>query len=428
MLPTVLADYAGLLDLHDRTEVRARTTQQLVAPAGLPTNAQTNIGLDLFTQPTIRVRLFDRQWAFEAAYAPSFTFPDLELGFTPSILQIGELHVGWVDRFVTVGLTQNVTYGQLNTAYFVPTAMQQPIPGQPPMIAATPAPVTVDYLGSRSALTVAARLDRRSLLSLSGEYDVYGGTNTVSRITVPQQYGPRANATYSYLVSRRDQLLTTALFQSTEFRGLQCVPPGGSLAASFACSPESRIIQGQETLRHRLARNIDFAAGVGMAAAVARLQNNQPFGTTYYPTGEAVLTVAFARPSEEVFGARPHEPEDRAPMVASTLRLATRVAPLVDIRTGNVSNAVVTEGSLVVPLSTVLAFSGGAGFLQYVPTGSAGAVTLFHTEAEVDFVADSDVTLSLGERGIWQQQNGFGTFVTTYGFLAVTLRAPRFTF
>jgi hypothetical protein len=428
MLPIVLADYAGVLDLHDRTEVRARTTQELAAPAGFPTNSQTNIGLDVFTQPTTRVRLFDRQWTFEAAYAPSFTFPDLELGFTPSILHLGDLHIGWADRFVSVGLTQSITYGQLNSAFFVPTSMQQPIPGQPPMIAATPVPVSVDYIGSRSAGNVTVRLGRRSLLSMSGEYDVYGGTNAVSRLTVPQQYGPRANVTYSYLLSRRDQLLTTALFQSTNFLGLQCLPPDGNPAATFACSPESRIVQGQETYRHRVARNIDFAAGMGLAASVSRLQNDQPFVTTYYPTGEGVLTVAFARPSEEVFGRPPHQPEDRAAVVASTLRLAARVAPLVDIRTGKVSNAVVTEGALVVPVSNLVAFQTGAGFLQYVPTGSVGAVTLFHTEAEVDFVADSDVTFSIGERGIWQQQNGFGTFVSTYGFVAATVRAPRFTF
>lgn len=428
MLPAtvVAADYAGTLDLFDCTEFRVRTTQELDTAPGYPANTLTQVGYDLFTQPTARAQVFDRRWHFELTYAPSFTFPDLELGFTPTILQVGDAHVSWHDRFVTVSLTQGASYGQLNGAYIAPTATQPAAAGQPPVITAAPAPTTIDYLASRSAGSVAFLLDRRNRVSASAEYDVIGGTNAASRVTVPEQYGPRANATYAYLASRRDQLLTIALFQSTDFLGLQCLPPDGNPAALFSCSPQSRIFQGGEALRHQITRRASISLGAGLAASVSRLQTEGQFQTAYYPTGEALLAVDFNRPVEEVF-ATPGGAGGPA-MVASTLRLSARLAPLVDIRTGNVYNAAAAEGSLVVPASMRLAFHASGGFLQYLPTGSVGAVTLVHSEAEVAYAVDPYVSLAVGERGIWQQQDGFGTFVSTYGYVAVTVAEPRFTF
>ncbi len=162
-----------------------------------------------------------------------------------------------------------------------------------------------------------------------------------------------------------------------------------------------------------------------MAASVARLQRDEPFQTTVYPTGDALLSVDLQHsPAEAPGTGAPGNPA----MLASTLRISGHLAPLTDIRTGNVYNAVAAEASLVVPASMRVAFRAGGGFLQYLPSDSVGAVTLVHTEAEVDFAAAREVTFALGERGIWQQQNGFGAFVSTYGFLAVTLSEPRFTF
>jgi hypothetical protein len=428
MLPAtvVAADYAGTLDLLDRTEFRVRTTQEVDTVPGFPNNTQTAVGYDLFTQPTIRARVLDRRWDFELSYAPSFTFADLELGFTPTILHIGDTRVGWHDRFVTVTLMQGASYGQLNGAYIAPTSTQQLVPGQPPIVMAAPAPTTVDYLASRTTGSIGVRLDRRNLVTASGEYDVIGGTNAVSRLTVPEQSGPRANATYEYIASRRDQLLTTALFQSTDFLGLQCLPSDGNAAALYSCSPQSRIFQGGEAVRHRITRRASVSLGAGFAASVSRLQTEGPFQTAYYPTGEALLTVDLQRPPEGALGMPAQEGGQAT--VASTLRVSARLAPLVDIRTGNVYNAAAAEGSFVVPASARLAFHASGGFLQYLPSGSVGAVTLVHSEAEVAYAVDPYVSLALGERGIWQQQIGFGTFVSTYGYLAVTVREPRFTF
>ncbi len=433
MLPAavVAADTMGTLDLLDRTEFRLRTTQEVDAPPGLPADTATVVGYDLFTQPTINARLFDRRWDFRLSYAPSFTLPDLELGFTPMILQLGVASVGWHDRFVTVGFTQSTSYGELNGAYIAPTAAQEPIPGQPPVITAAPAPTTIDFLDTRTAGALGLRLDRRDRITASAEYYVTGGTNAASRLVVPEEYGPRANATYEYLASRRDQLLTTALFQGADFLGLQCLPADGNAAALFPCSPQSRILQGGEALRHRITRTATVSAGAGMAASWSRLQTAGAFQTTFYPTAEALLSLDFDRPSEEVFGtpaASAAGASEGGQIVASTLRLSGSLAPLVDIRTGNVYNALAVEGSLVVPASTRVAFQASGGFLQYLPTGSPGAVTLAHTEAEIDYAVDPYVILALGERGIWQEQIGFGAFVSSYGYVAVTLREPRFTF
>jgi hypothetical protein len=423
------ADVAGTVDLLDRTELRLRTTQELNAPAGFPNTAQTNLGLDFFTQPTIRVNLLERRWYLEASYGPSFTFPELEQGFTPTVLQVGDVHASWHDRDTTLSATQAASYGQLNGAYLAPQSLQQPIPGQPPIVTATPQPVTIDYLVSRTVGALGVRLDAHDQMTASAEYDVVGGTNAVSRVTVPEQHGPRGNVTYEHIFDRRDAILTTALYQHTTFVGLLCLPPTGpspSAPTGFPCTPDSHIFQAGEALRHRITRQAAISVGAGVAAAIARMQAFQSYGTTFYPTGQALISYDFPRPSAEAYGTGLHAAEEV--LLASTLRISGTLAPVVDIRTGNVYNAVAADGSLVVPASKLVAFRAGGGVLQYVPSGSAGAVSLVHSEAEIDFAADRTVTFALGERGIWQQQNGFGTFLSSYGFLAVTLRGPRATF
>jgi hypothetical protein len=428
MLPAavLVADYRGTLDLLDRTEMRLRTTQELAAPAGIVTNAQTDVGYDIFTQPTIRANVTDRRWTFGASYAPSFTFPELETGFTPVILNTGDAHVAWLDRVVTASFTQTASYGQLNGAYLAPVAAQVPVPGQPPVVTAVPAPVTIKYVASRTTGSLGIRLDPRNQVTASAEYDVTGGTDTPSRLVVPEQYGPRANVTYEYLFSQRDALLTTALYQNTAFNGLQCLPANGNPNALFACSPENHIFEAGEAMRHRITREAAIALGAGVASSVSRQQDFEPFQTTFYPTGEALFSLAFARPSEEAYGS-PSADGDAA-ILASSLRISGRLAPLVDIRTGNVYNAVDVEGGLVVPASMRVALRVSSGYLQYLPAGSTGAVSLVHGDAEIDFAPARTVTFALGDRIVWQEQIGYGTFLSSYGFLAVTVREPRLTF
>jgi hypothetical protein len=420
------ADYAGTIDLIDRTEFRVRTTEEVAVPTPLVANTNANVGYDLFTQPILRVRLYERTWELEASYAPSFTFADLEFGFTPTILHSGDLRAAWRDRFVTLGVIQAISYGQTNGAYVVPNATQQPAPGQPPLVTAALTPTTIDYIASRSGGSVGVRVGRRDVILASAEYDINGGTNAASRAVAPEQSGPRANVAYEYAISRRDQVLTNALFQGTDFIGLQCLPPDGNPNAFFSCAPQSRIFEVGEALHHLITRRAYVSVGAGFAATMSRLQTEGTWQTAYYPTGEAVLSIDFPAPSGEAYGVPVSQ--GGHPMMASTLRLSGRLGPLVDIRTGDVFNSVGAEGSFAVPASQQVAFQTSAGFLQYLPTYAAGAVSLAHSEVEVDYALDPFVSFALGGRGVWQSQNGFGAFVSTYAYVALTVREQRFTF
>ena len=159
------ADYAATLDLSDSTEIRARTTQQIWAPADQPIPPlTTDLGIDLYTQPQARLRVDDRVWEWVVVYTPWLLLPDLELGVTPQLYQVGSASVAWHDRRVRLMIGEDASYGLLNSASLPPA---QAVPGQPPTIQPAPAPATLLLESSRSYVTASVHETRRTSFDTS---------------------------------------------------------------------------------------------------------------------------------------------------------------------------------------------------------------------------------------------------------------------
>src|SRR5579863_1441809 len=112
------ADYAATMDLSGRSEIRARTTQQISVPTDQPIPTQTTpFGLDVYTLLQVRLHVDDRVWEWLVVYSPWLMLPDLELGVTPQVFQVGGGSVAWHDRLVRLTIGEDGSYGQINSAY-----------------------------------------------------------------------------------------------------------------------------------------------------------------------------------------------------------------------------------------------------------------------------------------------------------------------
>jgi hypothetical protein len=403
------ADIAGTLDLADTSEVRVRSTPALgFAGATAPPNTPPAHGLDVITRPEAHLHLGDRRWDYAISYSASFLAPDLEAGFTPQLLQLGSVRVGWRDRGVAIGVQQDGTYGVENSAYLIPTL--QPTPGQPTPPQALAQASTITFAYSRSLVDTEVKFDRRTLGKATVEYLVSGGLDATSQLVLPQMHGPRATVLVDHAASRTDHLLTTALAQEGDFSPAPCLNTID--APGTTCQNTDRLAQITEALRHTLSRTESFSGTVGAAAAAVRFHPYTPFQTSYFPVVETTYTRTFAR--------------------GGTLTLFARVAPYVDLLTAAVLNTAQGEVRLLYPVSPLLALHLDATVSQSLPVTDPAALTGARGDVSIDFHVSRHVDVGFGERWFWQESHataGSATMLASaYGFLAVTVhdRTLRF--
>jgi hypothetical protein len=403
------ADYAATLDLSDRSEVRARTTQQLSAPPDQPIPPQlTPLGIDVYSLLQARLHVDDRVWEWVVGYAPWIMLPDLELGVTPQVYQVGSASVAWHDRLVKVTLGEDASYGQINSAYLTPAAV---VPGQPPTIQPAAEPATIFVESSRSYVTSSVRVNRRAALTLGVEYLFSGGADAASRAVIPFQQGPHAWGSFDYDVTRVDRLTTYASFQRADFMTAPCVTvPGQTVAPGAQCAPQDVVALAEETLTHKLSRTAGLVLGAGGAFATERLTQDVPYGTTFFPVADASLQVQFGYERRSMF------------------QIYARLAPYVNMLDGIVANNLIGEASLRDQLTRRVVVRVLVGAAQMLPTDTPAATGLVRGEVELDYLASPWLELAVGERGFWQNELGLGTFVSTFGFVGVTVREPTLHF
>jgi hypothetical protein len=403
------ADYAATLDLSDRSEVRARTTQQISSPNDQPIPPQTSVlGVDLYTQPQARLHVSDRVWDWLVAYTPWLMLPDIELGVTPQVYQVGSASVAWHDRRLRLTLGEDASYGLVNSAYLTPA---QVVPGQPPTVQPAAEPATLLLESSRSYLTVAVRATRRAAFTVGVEYLLSGGVDNASRAVIPFQQGPRAWGAFDYDVARTDRLTTFASVQRADFVTAPCVAaPGLAVAPGSLCAPQDALAMAEESLTHDASRTVVLMLGVGGALATQRLTQDVPYGTTFYPVGDASLQVHFGHEGRSLF------------------QIYGRLAPYVNMLDGIVTNNLIGEASVRDELTGRVAVRFAVGGAQTLPTDTPAAASLVRGEVELDYLASRQVELAVGERGYWQEELGYGAFVSTYGFVGITVREPTLHF
>jgi len=452
MIPTVVvvADYAGTLVISDRQDVRPRWTQQAgaigpgavqVAPSG------TNFGVDLANRPYAVSQATDKHWNFHLEFGPSLTLTDLthqNFDTAFQVLYAGALGVEWHDREVRLALTENASYGKINSSYvFQPGAAPTEAPGQPTQPVNTltqatgpqlvPAPVTITFLSSNSLLRLDDRTGKFTSFYLSAAFSISGGIDTP---VLPQQYGPRFEAGFNIQASRRDSFVTLASAQRTYFTTQPCVDPVSGIQNPTTgpfCKPEVDILQLTEGVRHAFDRATTFELDVGASASQTEfnalsigpvpgtsvtLSRVNRVTDTIYPAALATLTHVY--PGRERL----------------TFHADASYQPVTDYRSGVTNNRIQGDLSLADSLSRTVRVTVTARAAQTVPADQPLSATLAGGEADVDWAVLGGlrgrkippVELTLGVSAQWQNQVPYGSFFSVFGFLAVTAATPALRF
>jgi hypothetical protein len=391
------ADYAGTLDLADTSTVRARATQQ-ISPGG-PTQAVQG-AVDVATTPSASAYLTNRHWAYTLTYAATLTAPDLEEGFqargfqAPQLFQFASAIAAWHDRSTTFNVTQTGSFGQLSSAYLY----QSPVtPGQTPVLQTAPATTTIYLGGSTTDATIGQRVGHDVLLAISGGYVVSGGLDNTSRTVLPLQYGPRASASLAYQPSLRDTITTRALAQEISTTG-ECAPP----INVGICHERVDGIQADETFRRRLSRTILFSLGGGFA-----LYDADALGvdtTTIYPVVLTSLSYHFGFKG------------------VSEFELSAQLAPTIDLRTGLPSERAQGNANFIDRIIPSLTLHVGIGVIQSVLSDDPYFVSSVSGSIDAIYRLGRQADLSFGQQWLWQEQTGYGTLVSAFTFVALTVR------
>jgi hypothetical protein len=405
--PAVLAAYALTLDLFDTTTVRARTTQQITAPpTAAPAAKNVIFGADLVTAPTAQLHMRDRLWDYRLSYAPTLTASDVELSFDPQLLHTGTAGIAWHARSWTLSTTAAVSYGRLNSSLLYPQVYQQTsMPTQSTNVATVPVPQqTIEFGSVNSDGTIGLRVDRHVAIGISGGYTLSGGLNTQSRTVLPEQYGPHGTSSFRYQLSRRDALVTTATALEIETSGA-CAPIPGAAAPppGSYCYGQAYVIQAQEGLTRQFSPTATMTLNAGLARSSSRAQG----------LDEKVTAVTAAASLAYRFGERG----------LSHLTFSAQIGPDVDVRTGLANERVQVTALLSGRITPFVTINATAGGMQTLPTDAPYAATVIFGSLGADFRFSRELLFTIGEQWLWQDQAGYGTLVSTYGFVALTVRA-----
>ncbi len=375
------------------------------------------------------------------AYSPSFSATDVELGTAPDVLQAGTAVVAWHDRFVRVMVAESASYGYLNSAQrfqkpdapglttttgktttgqtttgqtTTPQQMTTMPGGTTPTTLLGGAPQNFPFASSDTSGNITF-FERRLNVSVGGGYRVGGGLGQSAQPYLPQQFGPRGAIAIGYVASRRDTFSTLAAAQNTITPYGQCFPPSTSPIPTF-CRNEAPSAEVLETLRHELSRPASLSLGAGAAAIVTVTEEGQ--------RELAIVPVATAALTEQL--------DDRG---ADSLGLAIQLAPLVDIRTGLLSERIQATASLSSRVSRSVIVIATAGLLKSLDTFLAdpSPITALTGGVEARIQLSREIDVGMGALAVWQDQPGYAAFGASdqgseTGYVSVTARVPTLHF
>jgi hypothetical protein len=459
LAPVVLAaDYADTIQLTDRLDVRARATHTVAGQTAVPpqttlpaqpaqpavvnpvsqppcgTNGTApcvQAGLDLANQASAIFNARTRRWQFSLVYSPVLTLTDVEKGINaqnePQLFQTASGAAAWHARFTRIALSETLSYGHFNSAYLfqpgAPSATSSPGQVAPVMTtpggAATsttqlvPRPQDVYYGSTATSLTLTEAIGRRSTFSLGGGYIAAGGLDEASRNASPLAYGPRADASFGYALSRSLRTVTMAHAELTDLTASQCYSADGVALPSLQCRPENELAVLSQGLRDSITRATSLSVDGGIAYARFRTDVGLPFNGNLYPEVAATVT--------HTYGSRGLE----------TLIVSAQLTPLVDVRTGQITYGAQGAVTLIDTLSPIVTISvDAAGGQTIFPADDPLASSLVRSDFEARFRTDryGRVILLLGESELWQNQHSLGGFLSIYGYFAVTVATPALRF
>jgi hypothetical protein len=424
MLPPAIlfADHAGIVAVEDRSEVRLRTS----IPAGTGST-----GVDLYTAPKLDATLTYPRWQFLLTAMPSATLQDLEQGIdsqTAQLYAMGHLSAAWHDRFVVVTASEDGSYGTFNAtnlqsvnAPLTAGSTAMPTGGQNLLTVAKNETITT--ASSRSALMVSDRPSRRATYMLDASYSLSGGVTDSARAILPFQYGPRVDGTLSYVVSRRDLMVTTAYAFSTDFTTGPCAGFTVVMGATVpTCAPQIRLAYLTEGVRHAIDGATVLSVSAGAAAAAFRIDTDVDYEPFVAPVATASLSHRLRRLGQ------------------NSWEIDVSLTPTVDPTTGSLSDFVSGQFTYMSALSSRLTLQASAGAGQSLYVKGPTSITSVQGNLEADYLlnpqAYPQLLLGLGERLGFVDSSPThqplpsnaipetGSFFSAFTYFAVTVRAP----
>ena len=412
----IAADYAGTFEVGGTSELRGRFTAQ----AG-----QGQTGLDVFVEPHARLNVVNRDgWTFVLGNAPFVTWNDMENGLCTNCVTVydtGNASIAWHDHSLNVTLSEDASGGAFNTVggpfpQTTPMAGTMPTTGQPaqtpPQQVVPNASTLVWSASTRTALSMQAQVNRVASLTLGASYLTNGGIDAPSRKIFPEQYGPRADASFSYTLSRQDQLVTLAYAFATQFTAGQCYDfaTGTFVIGMMQCTPAAQLALVSEGIRHALDRETTLSVDAGISWARSRSTDSVPFQESLYPNGDVEL-----RRSLGMHG-------------ASSVLVGAAIFPVLDWRTAVVNERLQGHVTLSEALTKLVAFHANIDVSQTIPTDAPLAATVVGGLAEVSYQSTRQLVFASGVRAWWQQQDPFGSFSSYMIYFDVTVSPPALRF
>lgn len=408
------ADYAGTLDVSNRTEVRVRHTD----------GAAPDPSLDLVDTPIARLSVAAHQWEYTLGYSAVAVAPDVEAQVLPQLSQYGDVGASWHDRRVRIDVTEAASYGAQNPGLLLtlPAAATANAPTTPPGPTAPPAtslppgaqalaaPATIFFGRSTTTLATRLTLSRRWFASTSLAYTLGGGLDAASRAALPFVGGPRAEALASYSLTRGDVLDSRAAAQHGTATASPCSAAISGVTAADTCSPLAESVQLTESWRRQLTRSTQAWLGGGASVVHVRLRPTDPNVDRVYP----VALTGFLH-EHEVNGIR------------TLIRFDAQVSPLLDARTGVLDERATGTLSVTLPFRRLALLTALAG-TRSIASPFVRPVKVVQGTAEAEYRVSPLLTLGVGGRYAWQEQAGIGEFAGGLVFAQATFHAPQLKF
>jgi hypothetical protein len=237
-----------------------------------------------------------------------------------------------------------------------------------------------------------------------------GGLDGQSQLVLPLQFGPRASASVAYSPSAVDRFATGAFASSVESQGGVC--NGGApttpepTTPSAECREHADFAALQETWAHVFSRVFTVTVGAGAGVGYTRTENAPITETTnILPTGQLTGLYRFGH------------------LGSNTLVIGVQGVPTVDPLTGRVIEPISAAVALSDNLSRRVRLRYGMTAGQTLPFDDPASVTAVRGTLAIDFRVGRDVTASMGQWLLWQDQRGYGTIFSTSTYVALSVRA-----
>jgi hypothetical protein len=402
-------DVQATIAFDDRSEVRARRS-----------TGDTHAAIDLVEMVGARVHTDDRRWTSDLAVVPTLTLPDMATSFAPQVLTSGSAHLAAKTRTTVLALDGDGTYGYENFGYLAPIPGASAFGGErfsanPPTLPTQsvqpiPSTSTLELGQARGFFSLLTKPSARWDISLRAGYTFSGGIDASSRLFLPQQSGPRADAQAHYALSRTDLVGATALAWYVGFTGGLCPAwyPASARGSALGCSPEDEVAEAMATWKHSWSPFLTTMLGAGVGVAEVRLLPTDFHDFYATPAGVATLEWRERRARGEL----------HAIVEGRVTQVVDAVSGAIDLRVLPTVRLEARHERTTTRLTLALAES----LTPDRPT--AANYVLGGAELSYAFLRKRNAEVAVGLREGRTHENGFTPLVSTTAYVSLVIQTP----